>query len=224
MGALFSYCVRYDGGAAPNPFWGVCTLVICKPRIRRAAGVGDWIVGTGSRRSPAGDLSGAVVYAMRVGRKLSMPQYDEWAAADCPGKISDPGHADRRRAAGDAVYDFSTDPPRVRPSDHTEANRDVVCGFDFGAVYGAEFAGFIHVHHLRPLSEIRGEYVVDPVADLCPVCPNCHAVIHHGGRVRSVEEVRQLLGQQQLNLAPLNPETPGSASGGDTDEGGRTGP
>lgn len=71
-----------------------------------------------------------------------------------------------------------------------------VCGFDFGAVYGAEFAGFIHVHHLRPLSEIGGEYVVDPVADLCPVCPNCHAVIHHGGRLRSVDEVRQFLRQQ----------------------------
>ena len=55
------------------------------------------------------------------------------------------------------------------------------------------FAGFIHVHHLRPLSEIRGEYMVDPVADLCPVCPNCHAVIHYGGRLRGIDEVRQLL-------------------------------
>src|SRR5262249_62344989 len=68
--------------------------------------------------------------------------------------------------------------------------RCIVCGFDFGAVYGDEFVGFIHVHHLRPLSEIGEEYEVDPVADLCPVCPNCHAVIHHGGRLRSVEEVR----------------------------------
>jgi len=72
----------------------------------------------------------------------------------------------------------------------------IVCGFNFGAAYGAEFAGFIHVHHLRPLSEIGAEYVVDPVADLCPVCPNCHAVIHHGGRLRSVNEVRELLEQQ----------------------------
>lgn len=73
----------------------------------------------------------------------------------------------------------------------------VVCGFDFGAVYGVEFAGFIHVHHLKPLSEVGREYEVDPVNDLCPVCPNCHAVIHHGGRVRSVEEVRQLLARQR---------------------------
>jgi hypothetical protein len=73
----------------------------------------------------------------------------------------------------------------------------VICGFDFGAVYGIEFAGFIHVHHLRPLSEVGGEYVVDPVADLCPVCPNCHAVIHHGGRLRTVDEMRQVLRQQR---------------------------
>ena len=73
----------------------------------------------------------------------------------------------------------------------------LICSFDFEAVYGSEFAGFIHVHHIRPLSEIGGEYVVNPVADLCPVCPNCHAVIHHGGRLRSIDEVRQLLGQRR---------------------------
>lgn len=73
----------------------------------------------------------------------------------------------------------------------------VVCGFHFEAVYGPAAYGFIHVHHLRPLSEIGSEYVVDPVADLRPVCPNCHAVIHLGGGCRSIEQVRQLLRQQE---------------------------
>lgn len=68
-----------------------------------------------------------------------------------------------------------------------------ICGFSFGAMYGEVAEGYIHVHHLRPLSEIRGEYEVDPVEDLRPVCPNCHAVLHLGGRCRSIEEVRQLL-------------------------------
>lgn len=73
-----------------------------------------------------------------------------------------------------------------------------ICGFDFGTAYGPEFAGFIHVHHLRPLAEIRGEYIVDPIEDLRPVCPNCHAIIHHGGgKPRSIEEVQQLLAQQR---------------------------
>jgi 5-methylcytosine-specific restriction protein A len=72
-----------------------------------------------------------------------------------------------------------------------------ICGFSFGAVYGAEAEGYIHVHHLRPLSEVGGKYVVDPVEDLRPVCPNCHAVLHLGGRCRTIEEVRQLLERQR---------------------------
>lgn len=68
-----------------------------------------------------------------------------------------------------------------------------ICGFSFGAVYGPEAEGYIHVHHVLPLSEVGGDYVVDPVADLRPVCPNCHAVLHLGGRCRRIDEVRQLL-------------------------------
>lgn len=53
-----------------------------------------------------------------------------------------------------------------------------VCDMDFGEVYGDLGAGFIHVHHLVPLSQVGAGYEVDPVADLRPVCPNCHAMLH----------------------------------------------
>ncbi len=65
----------------------------------------------------------------------------------------------------------------------------VICGFTAENVYGREAAGFIHVHHLRPLSEIGARYVVDPIVDLRPVCPNCHAVIHSRKPAYSLEEV-----------------------------------
>jgi len=120
--ALFSYRVRFDHGSAPNPFWGVCTLVICKPRIRRCARVDDWVVGTGSANTPAGDLSGSVVYAMQVTRTLSMRDYDAWSARH-PRKRPDPCHTDPRRVVGDSIYDFASDPPAVRPDVHTEAHR-----------------------------------------------------------------------------------------------------
>jgi hypothetical protein len=68
-----------------------------------------------------------------------------------------------------------------------------VCAFDFGAVYGQFAAGFIHVHHVRPLCEIGAKYRVDPIKDLVPVCPNCHAVIHLGGKVRGIDEVKELM-------------------------------
>ena len=53
-----------------------------------------------------------------------------------------------------------------------------ICGFDFGKTYGPACAGKIEVHHIVPLSEIRKEYVIDPVRDLIPVCANCHIALH----------------------------------------------
>ncbi|MCB2300295.1 HNH endonuclease [Clostridium tagluense] len=56
--------------------------------------------------------------------------------------------------------------------------RCVVCGFDFEKFYGDEFEGIIHVHHVKPLFEIKESYEVDPIKDLRPVCPNCHSALH----------------------------------------------
>jgi hypothetical protein len=67
------------------------------------------------------------------------------------------------------------------------------CGFDFGATYGKIVAGLIHVHHLRPLATLGTGYVVDPVIDLRPICPNCHSVIHRREPPFSIEEVRSLI-------------------------------
>lgn len=53
-----------------------------------------------------------------------------------------------------------------------------VCNFNFEAMYGERGKNFIHVHHIVPLSSIGDVYVVDPVKDLRPICPNCHAMIH----------------------------------------------
>lgn len=54
-----------------------------------------------------------------------------------------------------------------------------VCGVNFSKRYGDELgAGFIHVHHIKPLSEIGKEYEVDPIHDLIPLCPNCHTMVH----------------------------------------------
>ena len=123
MATLFTYCVQHDIGAAPNPFWGVCTLVICKPAIRRAAMVGDWIVGTGSKNSSIGDMSGKVVYAMKVTKKMEMQEYDAFTKRHLPAKIPSWYSHDVRLRLGDSVYDFSYDPPKIVRSVHNEKNR-----------------------------------------------------------------------------------------------------
>lgn len=45
MARCFSYIVARDYGFAPNPFHGVMTLATCKPKIRKSAQVGDYIIG-----------------------------------------------------------------------------------------------------------------------------------------------------------------------------------
>jgi hypothetical protein len=65
-----------------------------------------------------------------------------------------------------------------------------VCGFDFKKFYGALAPGYIHVHHLRPLAQIKARYQVDPIKDLRPVCANCHAVLHLQSPPYSIEELQ----------------------------------
>jgi Nucleotide modification associated domain 2 len=71
---LYSYVVRYDSGFAPNPFYGICTLATCKPDIRKAARIGDWVVGTGSADKRI-ERGGFLVYAMRVTEILTIREY-----------------------------------------------------------------------------------------------------------------------------------------------------
>lgn len=70
--------------------------------------------------------------------------------------------------------------------------RCIACGIDLTERYGPAAAGLIHVHHLEPLSASRRQYKVDPVRDLRPVCPNCHAVIHLTDPPRTISQVRRL--------------------------------
>jgi len=68
-----------------------------------------------------------------------------------------------------------------------------VCGFNFEEAFGRIGKGYIHVHHIKPLSEIGGEYELDPIEDLRPICPNCHAMIHQRKPAYSIEELREIL-------------------------------
>lgn len=67
------------------------------------------------------------------------------------------------------------------------------CGFHFEYFYGSLGKDYIHVHHLKPLSEIGGEYQVDPVNDLRPVCPNCHAMLHRRKPALSIQELQEMI-------------------------------
>lgn len=74
------------------------------------------------------------------------------------------------------------------------------CRISGAFTYGPEGADLIEVHHRVPLSQVGVGYVVDPIKDLVPVCPNCHAMIHRGSTTRSVEDVIAMIeAQDDLN-------------------------
>jgi hypothetical protein len=110
-----------------------------------------------------------------------------------PEEITDPSELFEGAVCTICVNAFERSPEARRQCIAVHGTTCSICGCSFGEIYGPEAEGYIHVHHLRPLSKIGHEYQVDPAEDLRPVCPNCHAVIHLGGRCRSIEEVKQML-------------------------------
>lgn len=70
-----------------------------------------------------------------------------------------------------------------------------ICGLNFTQRYGEVGKDFIHVHHKVPLNQISEEYEVDPVNDLIPVCPNCHAMLHRKVNEKhlSIDELKAIL-------------------------------
>lgn len=67
-----------------------------------------------------------------------------------------------------------------------------ICDFNFENFFGEVGKGFIHVHHINPISDIRREYEIDPKNDLIPVCPNCHAIIHTKKPAFTIEEIKRI--------------------------------
>ena len=67
-----------------------------------------------------------------------------------------------------------------------------VCGMNFKALYGKIGDGFIHVHHLTPVSEAAKKRKVK-VDELRPVCPNCHAMLHQSSPPLSLESLKEML-------------------------------
>nr|VFJ63211.1 MAG: hypothetical protein BECKDK2373C_GA0170839_110424 [Candidatus Kentron sp. DK] len=97
---LFSYVVARDYGFAPNPFFGVCTLATCKPRIRKAAKTGNWIIGTGSKQKQR-NRQGFLVYVMRISETMTFNEYwsDERFRRKKPNL-----RGSKKQAFGDNIY------------------------------------------------------------------------------------------------------------------------
>lgn len=71
-----------------------------------------------------------------------------------------------------------------------------ICGINFEEKYGNVGKDFIHVHHKNFISTMGGqEHEINPLTDLIPVCPNCHAMLHRkiDGAYLSPYELKEIL-------------------------------
>ena len=68
-----------------------------------------------------------------------------------------------------------------------------VCGLLMEKAYGDLGKDVVQVHHIRPLRSTKGRRTVDPIADLVPVCPNCHVMLHRQDPPLSIDELKSRL-------------------------------
>ena len=72
------------------------------------------------------------------------------------------------------------------------------CGFDFEKLYGRRGYKYIEVHHLVPLSKVKGGVIVNPTYDMTVLCSNCHRMIHRLMRdILSMDQLVELIHEQK---------------------------
>lgn len=75
-----------------------------------------------------------------------------------------------------------------------------ICGMRFLDVYGKLGQDFIHVHHHLEISKIKSNYVIDPIKDLIPVCPNCHAMLHYSKYEINVNALKKIVNERKKSI------------------------
>ncbi|KRE82692.1 HNH endonuclease [Arthrobacter sp. Soil764] len=90
------------------------------------------------------------------------------------------------------VNRFERDPDARRACLAFHGTSCAACGFTFESAYGEAGAGAIAVHHVVPPAMLASGYQLDPIADLTPLCHNCHAVAHGANPALTVSELRSI--------------------------------
>jgi len=88
---------------------------------------------------------------------------------------------------------YERDPAKRQKRIEHFGDKCQICDFKFIDLYGDLGDGFCHIHHIEPLGEVGGELDINPVVDLIPVCPNCHAMLHRRSPALKPDELRLIL-------------------------------
>lgn len=116
--------------------------------------------------------------------------YADFAANPFPDEIPMPDNFIEGAKTRVTVNSYERDPRARQECIRHYGTACKGCGFDFGKVYGEHGKGFIHVHHIKPIHTLGEGYSIDPIVDLIPLCPNCHAMVHLGNKLMTIEELK----------------------------------
>ena len=141
----------------------------------------------------------------------SRPVPAEWLGAADP-TVPLPGSMPQEALRQIAVNRFECDPDGVQRCVAFHGTSCAACGLSMEHMYGPAGAAFVQVHHVVPPSALGPGYTLDPVSDLVPMCPNCHAMAHRGVPAPyTPAELRQMLAGGSGPRPARNP-LPGTVS------------
>ena len=139
----------------------------------------------------------------------SRPVPEDWLGAVDP-TIPLPGSLPQDTLREVAVNRCEHDPDGVQRCVAFHGTSCAACGLSMEQMYGPAGASFIQVHHIVPPSAMSPDYVLDPVSDLVPMCPNCHAMAHRGSPdAYTPAEVRRMLASA-AGPRPVRTSIPGT--------------
>ncbi|MHA7264295.1 HNH endonuclease [Arthrobacter sp. TMN-37] len=162
-------------GDSPHPSPGVVEFDALRPRgdsiplellILRVPGI-TWEVKRASRRIPAA-----------AGHALRTLWSETSAIEESDPLLQPPGTLPQDALVQVWANRYERDPSARRVCLAHHGSSCAVCGFSFEEAFGAAGRDFLQVHHLVPASRLGPGYELDPVSDLVPLCPNCHAMAH----------------------------------------------
>ncbi len=69
------------------------------------------------------------------------------------------------------------------------------CDFEYGLAYPNIGEGYIQIHHLKPVSFMRGETInlSDALNNVCPLCANCHQMVHTSTPPLAITKLKSIL-------------------------------
>lgn len=128
---LYTYRIVTDAGTAPHVGDGILTLTLCKPGIRKAAKVGDYVLALVALQhekltGKGEDRYYKAAYLFKVSEVVPMKEYDSWCEKHATSKICTNSHFE-----GNSQYNAAG---TWRPGPHDPSHRERNLGGKFSLV------------------------------------------------------------------------------------------